>query len=562
MAAAAGTVTDPHILNNRYELLAEIGRGGMATTYRARDRVLDRAVAVKVMHPNLGQSPEFAAAFRREAQAAARLSHPNIAAVYDSGQDGANHYLVMELVEGETLKARIKHAGGPLPISEAAAIARQIALALQIAHAHGLIHRDIKPHNVLVTPGGAVKVADFGIAQAASATAEDETRVVGSANYLAPEQARGEPGAPTSDIYALGVVLYELLTGALPFTGATPVAVAHRHLYDTARVPRDLNPAVPQRLQEVVLKALQKRPEQRYPDITTFIAALDAATKEAAPAPQVITTPRRKRRRVLPLVLVTVLLLFIAGIGVAMFAQMRANGGSAVTVPILMGTDLTSARALTTSLGLRLTHAGEEFDDQRAPGVIIRQEPGPGTKTAGDAEVQVWTSKGRQSNQVAVPELTGSPLESARDELQNLGLLPDRIVQEYHPTIASGFVTRTLPPAGRMLSPDSRVVLYVSMGPEPPAPPTGATPPPPADTTKSEKVQYTVPTGYGDRTEVVIRLVQEDGSVEVLHQGVHFSGEVIEVTATYRRSAKLQVYVGGRLMHEATLGVPPATSGP
>ncbi len=555
-------MTNPQTLNNRYELLAEIGRGGMATTYRARDRVLDREVAVKVMHPHLGQSPEFAAAFRREAQAAARLSHPNIAAVYDSGQDGGNHFLVMELVSGETLKARLKRAAGPLPITEAAAVARQIALALQTAHAHGLIHRDIKPPNVLVAKDGTVKVADFGIAQAASATAEDETRVVGSANYLAPEQARGEPGAPTSDIYALGVVLYELLTGVLPFTGATPVAVAHRHLYDTARVPRDLNPAVPQRLQEVVLKALQKRPEQRYPDIAAFIAALDGATKEAAPSSQVITTARRKRRRAVPLALAAIVLIFVAGIGVTLFAQMRTNSGDGVTVPALIGTDLISARALLTSLGLRLIPAGEEFDDQRSSGVIIRQEPGPGAKTTADSQVQVWMSKGRQSNQVAIPDLTGSPLESARDEIENLGLLTDRIMQEYHPTIASGFVTRTLPPAGRMLSPDSRVVIYVSIGPEPPTPPTGVTPPPATDTPKSEKVQYTVPTGFGERTEVVIRLVQEDGSVEVLHRGVHFSGEMVEVTATYRRTAKVQVFVGGRLMHEQTLGVPPAESTP
>ena len=550
-------VTDLHTLNDRYELRTEIGRGGMATTYRARDRMLNRQVAVKVMHLHLSQSPEFAAAFRREAQAAASLSHPHIASVYDTGRDGDHHYLVMELVDGETLKARVRRAGGPLPVAEAVTISRQIAAALQAAHAQGLIHCDIKPHNILLTREGTVKVADFGIAQAASRAADSDTRVMGSAHYLAPEQIRGEPGAPPTDIYALGVVLYEMLTGAVPFTGPTPVAVAHRHLYDTPPVPRDLNSAIPAALQEVVLKALQKRSEQRYPDAARFVAALDAAAREMHPPAAVPSqTVRTRGRRRVGALLAVVMLVIVASGAIVVFNAVRPEANAAIRLAPLIGTDLTSARALLRSHGLELVVAGEEYNERLVSGLIARQMPERGTPIAPGSTVQVWTSKGPEDTDIPVPALATAPLEHARDELERLGLIPDRIVQEHHETIPSGFVTRTVPSAGRALSPGSRVVLYVSKGPKPPVEPAGVAPPL-SGTSQSETVEYAVPSNSGERVEVVIRVRHPDGTVEILHRGVHFAGELITVTATYRRSATMQIFVAGYLTHEAVLGVAP-----
>src|SRR5579875_1077405 len=265
----------PRVFSERYELTHLVARGGMAEVYRAQDRLLDRPVALKVLFPELSVDRAFVERFRREAQAAARLSHPNIVPVFDWGEDAGAYFIVMEYVEGRPLSAVLRESG-PLDPARAAEIASQVAAALASAHRHGVVHRDIKPGNVLITDDGQVKVTDFGIARAVN-TEDSLTQtgaVMGTATYFSPEQAEGLGVDARSDIYSLGVVLFEMLTGRPPFLGDTPVSVASKHVRDVPPTPREIVETVPVELEAVVMKAMAKQPAQRYQGAEDFQADL------------------------------------------------------------------------------------------------------------------------------------------------------------------------------------------------------------------------------------------------------------------------------------------------
>ena len=291
------------VLGGRYRVEARIGAGGMAEVFRGFDPVLNRTVAIKTLLPQFARDEAFVARFRREAQAAARLNHPNIVAAYDTGSDDGTQYIVMEFVEGRTLAEFLATGRRPTPV-QSAEIAQKICSALAAAHAQGVIHRDIKPGNVMVTRDGTVKVMDFGIARMTTGveTAPQTSAVLGTATYLSPEQAQGGPVDARTDIYSLGTVLYEMVGGRPPFTGESPVAIAYKQVNETPVPPSQLNPDVPARLDAVIMKALSKNPANRYQTADEFAADLDRVVKgqevEATPllagmgdATQVISRP-------------------------------------------------------------------------------------------------------------------------------------------------------------------------------------------------------------------------------------------------------------------------------
>src|ERR671917_2800641 len=289
------------LVANRYRLVKPLGSGGMADVFLAHDDILDRDVALKVMSTRYASDEEFVERFKREAQSAAALSHANIVSIFDRGEaEDGTYYIAMEYLPGGTLKDRIMRKGA-LPARPAAAVALQIAEALRVAHDRGVIHRDIKPHNILITESGDVKVTDFGIARAASSSTMTRTgSILGTAHYISPEQAMGEPVGPASDLYSLGVVLYEMLTGVLPFDADTPLAIAMKHVNGYVRQPKDINPSVPDGINAITLRLLAKNPEDRYAsdselieDLERVSAGLDpiGATTEMMP-PAITATTR------------------------------------------------------------------------------------------------------------------------------------------------------------------------------------------------------------------------------------------------------------------------------
>jgi eukaryotic-like serine/threonine-protein kinase len=279
--------TIPQVLLDRYEVGPLLGAGGMAEVYEGRDRLLARRVAIKVLQSQFARDQGFLLRFKREAQAAASLSHPNVVGVYDTGSEDGTHFIVMEYVEGRTLKDVIRQEG-PLYPDRAAEICADVCSALVAAHARGLIHRDIKPGNVMLTPDGKVKVMDFGIARATSSETITQTAaVIGTAQYISPEQAQGQPVDFRSDLYSLGCCLYEMLTGKVPFTGANAVAIAYRHVREDPTPPRTLNPDVPVALEAICLKAMAKLPDNRFQTAAEFRSDLERFRN----GEQVLATP-------------------------------------------------------------------------------------------------------------------------------------------------------------------------------------------------------------------------------------------------------------------------------
>jgi eukaryotic-like serine/threonine-protein kinase len=323
------------VLAGRYQLLDVLGRGGMGVVYRATDQLLDRTVAVKVLPVDRAADPAFVIRFEREALAAAALSHPNIVAVFDSGHDGETHYIVMECIDGQSL-AQLLHRDGRLGTKESVGIATQIASALGAAHRSGIVHRDVKPANAMIDRQGLVKVLDFGIARAAASVPITQTAVVlGSAPYIAPEVTQGNPADARSDIYSLGCVLYELLTGRPPFTGELPAAILHQQNTAIPRSPKELNPAVPGGLDALVLQMLAKDPDQRPQDAGELASALPGSLEDTA-ATTVLSSARARRWRLgrtERVGLGAALLLVIAGLAIAVLGSSSPSHKAAPAHP-------------------------------------------------------------------------------------------------------------------------------------------------------------------------------------------------------------------------------------
>jgi beta-lactam-binding protein with PASTA domain/tRNA A-37 threonylcarbamoyl transferase component Bud32 len=467
------------MLANRYELMEKIGEGGMAVVYKTRCTFLDRWVAIKILRDQYANNPEFVDRFQREARAAARLAHPNIVSIYDVGEDQGRHFIVMEYVQGENLKDYLSRRG-PLTPQTVAEMGQQVAAALAHAHCRGIIHRDIKPHNLLVSPEGQVKVTDFGIARAAAASSLTETGVVlGSVHYFSPEQAQGGAVDARSDIYALGVVLYELLTGEPPFTGDSPIAIALSHLDSEPPAVAELCPHVPEDLEQAIMKAMAKDPAHRYQTAGELNRALAPAASRtraqeeptrvltAVPGREKATATRNRpkpNRRSTTWVVATILLLSVLTGAFLWFRYYFLV--PIVEVPPLLGLQVEDARLLLAEKGLDYYVLREVYSEEEA-GVVVDQEPKPSSirKSGVGEKVGLIVSKGRELAQV--PDVRGQTQAGAAAVLAQKNLEAGTLREEYDPVTPVGLVLGQEPAPRTQVPAGTKVALVLSLGPPP-----------------------------------------------------------------------------------------------
>ena len=473
------------IVGGRYRVLRKLGGGGMADVYLCEDRTLGRQVALKVLLQRYHGDANFVERFRREAKAAAGLNQANLVSIYDWGELDGAYYIVMEYVEGETLKEYIRRQGR-LSGGEAVRVSLQLLAALEFAHRNGIVHRDIKPQNVMLDREGNAKVTDFGIARAGDSGMTEAGSILGTAQYLAPEQAQGQQVDMRSDLYSVGIVLYEMLTGTVPFKGDSAVTVALKHVNEMAPEPAQLVPGMPYALNQIVLKAIAKDPADRYQtaaqfardlrsaeiggpiaaaafdpaaERTSLMTAPDGATAVMAQAPlDQTTSDRRRKRRRWPVVLLIVLLLLV--IAAAGYGLIRAMGGGSATVPSVVGQSRAAAVAAVTEAGFKAT-IQEEYSGTVAKGYVSRQTPSGGTRLRKDETVELWISKGSET--VALSDFTGWKPQQVEDWLLQNELVPVRRTAKSS-TVGSGKVFRQDPKAGVEVKRGDTVTYWVSSG--------------------------------------------------------------------------------------------------
>jgi len=527
------------LISGRYRLIAPLGDGGMATIWRAVDEQLDREVAVKLLRPQFSSDPGFTARFKQEARSAGGLSHPNIVGVYDYGTDGADgeQYIVMELVEGRDLSAILRDRGA-LSIDDSVRIGIGVASALEVAHRKGIVHRDVKPGNILITDGGDVKVTDFGIARAVAEASMTVTgTTLGSVHYFSPEQARGDEVTGASDVYALAIVLFEMLTGRRPFEADTAAAVALKRLNEDPPRPSALGHPIPVGLEAILMRGLSRDAADRFPDAGAFAEALrvwrrapdavppipvagppPAAATPSGGEPTVYVPPRVTRpadrvpvapppRRAPPyepepepgqpwwIWLLAVLAVILLGAIGFLAAQLLGGspeptpGPSAaqITVPACEDVALTTLRSQANELDL-VVDTEQEPSEDIDEGRVTRCEPASGEQVAEGSTITAFVSSGTE--EVAVPRLRGQTLDQARQTLSDADLSVGAIDREPDPSIPEGSVIRSEPSEGVDVSPGDQVDLTISTGPTPSPTPS----PTPVPTPEPTPVPTPIPT--------------------------------------------------------------------
>ena len=458
------------VFNRRYRLKEKIGSGGMADVYIADDLLLGREVAVKVLHAQYAADPAFIQRFRHEAQAAANLNHPNIVNIYDWGNEGDLYYIVMEYVEGRDLKDILRSEGRILP-ERAAEIAAEISAALQFAHRRNLVHRDIKPHNVFITDIGKVKVMDFGIAREGNGEGITQTgMVMGTPQYISPEQAQGLGVDGRSDIYSLGVVLYEMLTGQVPFDDPNPLTIAYKQVREDPMPPSVVDPEIPPTLEAIVMKAMAKNPANRFQsaqemkaDLLRFLEGMPVSAAPVLPeaaygamaAPAAAVSPSR---RWVWIVSAVAAVLVVVGV---VLALVLGGGGGKVEVPNLRGMTLEQAREKLEGLGLHLGEVEDQYieEESEEEGLVVSQDPEWGTMLAKGEKVNVTVTR-----ELRMPEVTGMTRSQAEETLKKLGILVIEI--QNVPVEDEDEVNVVLsqePPEGVLISPGVSVKMEVGV---------------------------------------------------------------------------------------------------
>ncbi len=490
------------LVEGRYKIISRLGSGGMADVYLAEDQQLGRKVALKLLHRRFSEDPDFVERFRREAQAAAGLQHPNVVSVYDRGAFEGTYYIAMEYLPGRSLKQLIRQEA-PLDPVRAIDIAIQILKAARFAHRRGVIHRDLKPHNVIVDDSDHAKVTDFGIARAGASDMTETGSIMGTAQYLSPEQAQGHAVSAASDLYAIGVVLYELLTARVPFDGESAVTIALKHVSEAPAPLLHLNPAIPPELEHVVMWALNKNPADRPQEADQLILALEQAKAlilagasgqrtasiaalagvgvgaamagAATPLAEPPVTPppgdvngagvlaeesppdEEKRQRSRWPILILLLLLLLAGGAVAAYLLTRPVKKP---VPAVVNENVAAASAVLQNDGFTVVTI--DVENVAPNGVVIRESPPAGTRLAEGKPVTLTVSTGPGTRNV--PTVTRLPLKQAQAAIARAGLRPGRVLFEQSDTIPSGEVTRTDPAAGQSILAASPVSIFVSSG--------------------------------------------------------------------------------------------------
>lgn len=495
-----------HLLNERYRIIRPIGGGGMANVYLAFDEILDREVAIKALRPEFINDPEFIERFDREAKAATSLVHPNIVSIYDVGEEDDIMYMVMEYIEGMTLKEYIKEHGA-LSVTEAVRIMQSLSSAIHHAHENGLIHRDIKPQNILIDKEGQVKVTDFGIAIALSATSLTQTNsILGSVHYLSPEQARGGMATKKSDIYSLGIVFYEMLTGKLPYEGQSAVAVALQHLQSETPFVKDLRPEVPQSVENIVLKSMDKNPIHRYLSLTEFETDLESAlTEDRLNEPRYLSPvepgdetklmpvmndyvlqdsesdtfvassdgdtklmeaidlkkkPKKKKNKFKKWLLAFFILALVTSLVIATILYFKPKD---VVIPDLVGKEYDEARELLEDLNVKvekkLIHS-----DEINEGLIVKTDPAANRTIKEKSEVTIFVSEGAE--RVEVEDYTGKKFDQVKRMLEELGF-KDVIAYEKASDKEVGTIITQIQPNedSEVVPAETKVIFEVSSGP-------------------------------------------------------------------------------------------------
>ena len=572
-------ILEGRLLGNRYEILEKIGNGGMAMVYKAKCHVLNRYVAVKILRDEFTTDQEFIKRFEVEAQAAASITHPNIVSVYDVGNEGNLYYIVMELIQGKTLKEIIVEEEAPLPWKWSVNIAIQIASALEVAHKNNIVHRDIKPHNIIITEDGVAKVTDFGIAKAVSnSTITAFGTTIGSVHYFSPEHARGGYTDIKSDLYSLGVVMYEMVTGKVPFDADTPVSVALKHMQEEPKPPKELNEKIPRALNDIIIKAMRKDPNLRYQNATLMINDLRRVLKDPDGdfvdnddykedmATQKISTKDIedeakkkekkpnfiKRHKNLSIFIGLILLFVISIVGAIVYSNI--TNPKEVLLPNLVGISVEDAEKMLEESGLIL-ETTEEYNSEYAQGYIISQDPiySDNYNIKSGSTIKAVVSKGME--QAMVPAVVGKTKEEAQKLIEEAKLKCE-IIEEESKKIEAGYVVSQETEANQNVFAGDTIVIHVSTGTKKSAVTSVIG--------KKEEESKNTLTSLGLKVDVTY---DEDSSKEngvVLKQSIDAGREVEEGTSitltvnklTETKSATLTVNVksllGGKVEYEET----------